>query len=98
VTAGDIEATHDVEIINPEHVIAHLSPGGKIEMQIKVENGRGYIPGISASSRGIQRDRQDHTGRFVLARQACVLFGRIGGASSSALTSTSSSSTSRRMA
>src|SRR3954468_18127288 len=29
VTAADIEATHDVEIINPEHVIAHLSPGGK---------------------------------------------------------------------
>src|SRR5689334_7644930 len=45
VTAGDIEVTHDVEIINPEHVIAHLSPGGKLEMQIKVESGRGYIPG-----------------------------------------------------
>src|SRR5258708_28091376 len=45
VVAGDIEATHDVEIINPEHVIAHLSPGGKIEMQIKIENGRRYIPG-----------------------------------------------------
>src|SRR3974377_699348 len=45
VTAGDIEVTHDVEIINPEHVIAHLSPGGKLEMQIKVEAGRGYLPG-----------------------------------------------------
>src|SRR6266853_1869825 len=57
VTAGDIEATHDVEIINPEHVIAHLSPGGKIEMQIKVENGRGYIPGnlrvVPEESKGI---------------------------------------------
>src|SRR6266566_1761705 len=41
VTAGDIEATHDVEIVNPEHVIAHLSPGGKLEMQIKVESARG---------------------------------------------------------
>src|SRR5919206_906764 len=29
VTAGDIEATHDVEIVNPSHVIAHLAPGGK---------------------------------------------------------------------
>jgi len=45
VTAADIEASHDVEIINPEHVIAHLSPGGKLEMQIKVERGRGYEPG-----------------------------------------------------
>ena len=34
VTAGDIEASHDVEIINPEHVIAHLSPGGHLEMEI----------------------------------------------------------------
>src|SRR5487761_2108606 len=45
VTAADIEVSHDVEIINPEHVIAHLSPGGKLEMQIKVERGRGSEPG-----------------------------------------------------
>src|SRR4026208_508108 len=44
VTAGDIEASHDVEIINPEHVIAHIAPGGKLDMQIKVEGGRGYVP------------------------------------------------------
>ena len=31
VTAGDIEVGHDVEIINPDHVIAHLAPGGKID-------------------------------------------------------------------
>ena len=45
VTAADIEVSHDVEIVNPEHVIAHLSPGGKLEMQIKIERGRGYVPG-----------------------------------------------------
>ena len=45
VTAGDIEVSHDVEIINPDHVIAHLAPGGKLDMQIKVEEGRGYVPG-----------------------------------------------------
>jgi DNA-directed RNA polymerase subunit alpha len=45
VKAGDIETTHDVEVINPDHVIAHLAPGGKIDMQIKVEQGRGYVPG-----------------------------------------------------
>ena len=45
VTAGDIQTPHDVEIINPDHVIAHLSHGGKLDMQIKVEKGRGYVPG-----------------------------------------------------
>jgi DNA-directed RNA polymerase subunit alpha len=44
VTAGDIETSHDVEIINPGHVIAHVAPGGKLEMQIKIETGRGYEP------------------------------------------------------
>ena len=45
VRAGDIETTHDVEIINPDHVIAHISTGGKLAMEIKVEKGRGYVPG-----------------------------------------------------
>lgn len=45
VTAKDIELPHDVEIINPEQVIANLSAGGKLDMQIKVEKGRGYVPG-----------------------------------------------------
>ena len=45
VTARDIQTPHDVEIINPDHVIATLSAGGKLDMQIKVEKGRGYVPG-----------------------------------------------------
>jgi DNA-directed RNA polymerase subunit alpha len=45
VTAGDIQCPHDVEIINPDHVVAHLAQGGKLDMQIKVEKGRGYVPG-----------------------------------------------------
>ena len=45
VTAADIQTPHDVEIVNPDHVIAHLSSGGKLDMQIKVEKGRGYVPG-----------------------------------------------------
>ena len=44
VTASDIEIGHDVEIVNPDHVIAHLTKGGKLEMEIKVEAGRGYQP------------------------------------------------------
>ena len=63
VTAGDIQTPHDVEIINPEHVIVNLSHGGKIDMQIKVENGRGYVPGT------VRRYGDDSTksiGRIVL--------------------------------
>jgi len=52
VTAGDIEAVHDVEIVNPEHIIAHLAPGGKLDMQIKVELGRGYIAATSRKANG----------------------------------------------
>lgn len=37
--------SHDVEIINPDHVIAHLSAGGKLAIELKVEKGRGYVPG-----------------------------------------------------
>jgi DNA-directed RNA polymerase subunit alpha len=45
VTAADIQTPHDVEIVNPDQVIAHLAHGGKLDMQIKVEKGRGYVPG-----------------------------------------------------
>lgn len=45
VTAADIQTPHDVEIINPDHVICNLSATGKLDMQIKVEKGRGYVPG-----------------------------------------------------
>jgi DNA-directed RNA polymerase, alpha subunit len=45
VRAGDIVFSHDVEIINPDHVIAHISPGGKLSLELKVEKGRGYVPG-----------------------------------------------------
>ena len=45
VTAGDIQTPHDVEILNPGHVIATLSQGAKLDMQLKVEKGRGYVPG-----------------------------------------------------
>ena len=57
VTGADIEQVHDVEIINPEHVIANLTPGGKLDMQIKVEKGRGYV---AATAR-----RADHDGRTI---------------------------------
>ena len=45
VTAADIDLPHDVEIVNPEHVVATLTQGGKLDMSIRVERGRGYLPG-----------------------------------------------------
>ena len=45
VTAADIDLPHDVEIVNPEHVVATLTEGGKLDMSIRVERGRGYVPG-----------------------------------------------------
>ncbi len=46
VTAGDITADADVEIINKDQVIATLSKGGKLEMDLIVSNGRGYVPSV----------------------------------------------------
>lgn len=53
VLAGDIELPHDVEVINPDHVICHLSVGGKIALEVKVEKGRGYQPVVA---RGVHDD------------------------------------------
>jgi DNA-directed RNA polymerase subunit alpha len=44
VLASDIEAEHDVQIVNPEHVIAHLNETGELSMTMKVQLGRGYQP------------------------------------------------------
>jgi DNA-directed RNA polymerase subunit alpha len=44
VTAADIETGHDAEIVNPDHVIAHITKGGKLDIEIKIEQGRGYQP------------------------------------------------------
>jgi DNA-directed RNA polymerase subunit alpha len=44
VLAGDFEASHDVEIFNPDLVIANISSGGTLDMQIHVKRGVGYQP------------------------------------------------------
>jgi len=44
VTAADFATGHDAEIFNPDHVIAHLTKGGKLSMEVKIEMGRGYQP------------------------------------------------------
>ena len=63
VTAKDIQLPHDVEIINPDHVIATLAQGAKLDMQIKVEKGRGYVPG---SVRKHADEQSKGIGRIVL--------------------------------
>lgn len=63
VLASDIDLPHDVELINPEHVIAHLTAGGKLDMTIKVEKGRGYVPG---NVRRLSEDANKTIGRIIL--------------------------------
>lgn len=43
VTAGDIEIDSDIEIVNKNQVIATVAKGGKLDMEIVISNGRGYV-------------------------------------------------------
>ena len=64
VTAGDI--THDggVEIVNPNHVICHLTDkNATISMRIRVQRGRGYVP---ASARVHTQDDDRPIGRLLV--------------------------------
>ena len=56
VTAGDITRDHDVEVVNPEHVIANLTSSGSLKMVLTVERGRGYRPAAQ------RLDLEEHTG------------------------------------
>jgi DNA-directed RNA polymerase subunit alpha len=42
VTAGDIQLDHDVEVVDPDHLLANLSAEGELNMEITVSTGRGY--------------------------------------------------------
>ncbi|MBQ0755920.1 MAG: DNA-directed RNA polymerase subunit alpha [Amphritea sp.] len=63
VTAADIQLNQDVEIANPEHVIAHLSEGANLNMQLKIVRGRGYVP---ADTRVSEEDESRTIGRLML--------------------------------
>lgn len=56
VRAGDITLTHDVEIANPEHVIANLTQQGELTISLRVRRGRGYQPAISRTEEDYQRE------------------------------------------
>jgi DNA-directed RNA polymerase subunit alpha len=63
ITAGDIAVDHDVEIINPDHVIANLNGNGELNMRLTVRKGRGYSP---ADSRTSDDDETRSVGKLVL--------------------------------
>ena len=63
LTAGDIQVDHDVEIRNPEHVIATLTDGKEVNMRITVERGRGYS---SADARISDEDETRTIGKLQL--------------------------------
>jgi DNA-directed RNA polymerase subunit alpha len=44
VTAGDIQGTDQVEILNPKHVICTVAKGGRFNAELTVNVGRGYVP------------------------------------------------------
>lgn len=61
VTGADITLDHDVELVNPDHVIANLTKNGSIKMTLKVSTGRGY-----ESSAGRADDDDRAIGRLQL--------------------------------
>src|SRR5215217_6348061 len=44
VTAGMIEVPHDIEVMDPDHVICHVDKGGKLSVEMTVQSGKGYVP------------------------------------------------------
>jgi DNA-directed RNA polymerase subunit alpha len=44
VTAGQIEASSDIEILNPKHVLLTLDEGASVRIEFTVQNGKGYVP------------------------------------------------------
>src|SRR5687768_15755523 len=53
VTAGDVQLPAGVEILNPDHKIATLNKNATLSMELRVEQGRGYVPGQSGSREAI---------------------------------------------
>jgi DNA-directed RNA polymerase subunit alpha len=63
VTAGDITVDHDIEIVNPDHVICNMTKDAEISMTLKVVSGMGYQP---ATVRGNADEGDRPIGRLVL--------------------------------
>jgi DNA-directed RNA polymerase subunit alpha len=63
VTAGDIQGDHDVEVLNPDLVIANLTKAGELSMLLKIERGRGYRPAVQ---RAVFEEQSRPIGRLQL--------------------------------
>lgn len=63
VTAADIVGDHNVEIVNPDHVIANLTEAGELNMVMKVASGRGYE---ASNLRLVDEDEDRPIGRLQL--------------------------------
>jgi DNA-directed RNA polymerase subunit alpha len=50
VLASDIQGDHDVEVLNPDLVIANLTKAGELSMLLKIERGRGYRPAVQRAA------------------------------------------------
>lgn len=63
VFASDITLDHDIEIVNPDHIIANLTQEGELNVTLHIERGRGYVPApqreLSEESRPIGSLRLD---------------------------------------
>ena len=68
VTAADIKVDHNVEIVNPEHVICHLTKDIALNMRLKVARGVGYQP---ATSRRRPDEESRPIGRLQLDASFC---------------------------
>ena len=68
VTAGDIKVDHSVEIINPSHVICHLTKDIALNMRLKVARGVGYQP---ATARRLPDEEARPIGRLQLDASFC---------------------------
>ncbi len=68
VTAGDIKLDHNVEILNPEHVICTLTKDTALNMRLKVERGFGYQP---AAARRRPDEETRAIGRLMLDASFC---------------------------
>ncbi|GIX34016.1 MAG: DNA-directed RNA polymerase subunit alpha [Lysobacterales bacterium] len=68
VRAGDISADHNVEIVNPDHILCTLTKDTKLVMQMKVERGMGYQP---ASQRVRSGEDARPLGRLLLDASFC---------------------------
>ncbi len=67
VTAGDIKLDHDVEVVNPDHVIANLTKAGELSMTLRIAKGRGYQPAT-------RRETEEGEGRAIGSLQLDASF------------------------